>query len=188
VKFGVYDPINLKNPDNEVFFSDLYEDADNIVFLFDYEWLYFKPYGKIGIKLGSGIYVATGNGRFENGTPADEKFTFIMAPNSISLTYYFQYWDTQTFIPYMEGGFDLFSFGEFRDDDKAPKFGGAAAFHVAGGLAINLAFIDRFAIIDLDREYGINDIYLAAEFRHIFSISKFDFTGDMITGGFIAEF
>jgi hypothetical protein len=43
--------------------------------------------------------------------------------------------------------------------------------------------------IQLDREYGINRVYLTAEFRGIVSITQnYDFTSNLINGGLLMEF
>ncbi|MCB0384310.1 MAG: hypothetical protein KDD43_02880 [Bdellovibrionales bacterium] len=193
VRFGFFDPIDLASPDTEVAFSDLYPESEMPMLFYDYEWQFWKGFGRLGWKLGTGIYAASGNGAFKSAENAAltprENFTFIAFPNTIGLIYRLQYWDTQPVVPFVEGGGDVFTFAEIRDDGKSPKFGAAPAAHVAAGASFNLGFLDRSSIIELDREFGINNVWLTAEFRKLIGLSdKFDFSADVINAGFLVEF
>ena len=105
------------------------------------------------------------------------------------MIYRLQYWDTQPVVPYIEGGGDAITFAEVRDDGKSPKFGLAPAVHIAGGASFNLGFLDGNSMIELDREYGINRVWLTGEFRALIGLSdKFDFSANVINLGFLVEF
>ena len=43
-------------------------------------------------------------------------------------------------------------------------------------------------MLELDRDYSINSIYLFGEYRYIAGFGHFDFTTDMINGGVMVEF
>lgn len=193
VRLGMFDPQDLENPDTGVTFSELYPDSEMPILLYDYEWQFWKGFGRLGWKLGTGIYAASGNGAFKSvdnaGLTPRENFTFIAFPNSISAIYRFQYWDRQPIVPFIEGGGDVFTFVEIRDDGKSPKLGAAPAAHVAGGLSFNLGFLDNTSLIELDREYGINSVWLTGEFRALIGLGdKFDFSSNVINVGFLMEF
>ena len=193
VKFGIYEPINLTNPNNtDLGFSDYYEETSAPMVLFDYEWKLLQGwYGQFGFKAGSGIYVASGNGRFENTsdlTP-EEQFNFFLLPNSLSLSWQGKFSEGQYIVPLLEAGFDPFIFSEVRDDDTGPKFGAALAFHTSAGLALSLTAFDEKARRTLASEYGINAIWLSAELRSIFSMSSdFDFSNNFANFGFIVQY
>lgn len=199
-RIGVFNPVNLENPDavgqEGSTFEENYDQTTNPAIMFDYEWqLWRMPVGKIGVRVGSGIYIAQGNGHFVSetnraaGRTPREIFTFWAMPNSLGAVYRLQFWDKQLLIPYAEGGGIAFAFGEFRDDDKAPKWGGAFASYYAAGVAFNLTYFDALSRIQLDREYGINRVYLTAEYRGIVGLSEnYDFSSDLINGGFLMEF
>lgn len=193
VHIGLFEPTKLKNPETGLEFEEFYE-TSNPALLFDYEWQVFQKFGKLGFKLGSGLAVATGSGQFKTQPPLNgnvepkEKFTFAVIPNSVGLVYRLQYIEDQIFVPYIEGGGTGFVFGEFRDDGEKPRFGGAFGAYAAGGVAFSLDFLDRISMLELDREYSINSIYILAEYRTYVGFGDFDFTSNLINVGFMVEF
>lgn len=197
-RIGVFNPENLENPEQSgkpgATFEENYDQTDMPAIMVDYEWELFKtPIGKLGLRAGTGVYVAQGHGHFASEENYDkeplEVFTFVAFPNAVGAVYRAQFWDKQLFVPYAEGGGIAFAFTEFRDDDKGPKFGGAPAAYYAAGCGINLTYFDALSRIQLDREYGINRVYLTLEYRGIVALSdKFDFSSDMFNGGFLMEF
>ncbi len=192
LRFGVFDPLELQNPDTGSSFDDNYSETENPIILFDYEWqLWHSPIGKWGINAGTGFYIANGNGRFAN--PAEtrsprEGFTFIAMPLTGGATYRMQLWDKQPLVPYASGGANLFGFSEVRDDGQGPKFGGALGAYAAAGVGLNMTHWNELSMIALDREYGINGVFLTLEFRKIIGFGNFDFTSDVINGGMSVEF
>jgi hypothetical protein len=198
VHAGPYHPTKLENPDEKgqrgSTFDDNYQNADTPALLVDYEWqLNHLAVGKLGLKLGSGFYIAQGNGHFVGNTNADktplEVFTFALIPINIGPVYRLQWYDHQLFVPYVEGGGTLFGFTELRDDNKGPKFGGSVGAYAAGGVAFNLTYFDALSRIQLDREYSINNIFLTVEFREVISLmTRYDFTGNLINAGFLMEY
>jgi hypothetical protein len=196
--FGLFDPSHLSNPDAQgptAEFKNNYDQTNSPAIMASYEWQFMKsPVGKMGLRAGSGLYVAQGNGHFKSTGPNSaltprEIFTFLAMPNTVGVVYRMQFWDRQLFVPYGEGGGIAWTFAELRDDNKNPKFGGALGAYFAAGLAVNLTYFDKTAALQLDREYGINRVYLTAEYRPIISLSdKYDFSSDMIDAGFLMEF
>ncbi|MGE0762647.1 MAG: hypothetical protein AB7N80_05165 [Bdellovibrionales bacterium] len=193
VRFGMLNPTELQNPDTGVVFTDFY-DGNNFALLYDYEWQLFRKFGKFGLKLGTGLGVASGNGQFKNGATLNgaiepkEKFTFLVAPTTAGAIIRLQFWDNQLLVPYGEGGGAVFGFSELRDDGKKPKFGAAYGGYFAAGVAMNLHFLDPLSLLELDREYSINSVFLTAEYRYYVGTGNFDFTGDLINGGVTFEF
>ncbi|MEO0334853.1 MAG: hypothetical protein AAF202_00555 [Pseudomonadota bacterium] len=199
VRAGLFEPTALENPDTGTSFSDSYSTTRGPIVFFDYEWNWLRgSLGRIGYKLGTGVFTTQGNGQFkdfedfpENGDRdvPKEVFTFAAFPNSASLVYRFQISDKQTIVPYVDGGLMAITFFELRDDQDFPKVGLAPAGFFSGGLAFSLESLDSLAILGLDREYGINDIYLTVEFRQILNVgSDYDFTASALNGGFLLEF
>jgi hypothetical protein len=200
IRFGAYNPENLEAPPNSdgtrSTFEENYNQTDNPAVMVDWEWQLWKsPIGKWGITAGAGAYVAQGNGHFagninaqEGKTPL-EVFTLAVIPVNAGVTYRLQIWDKQMIVPYASGGGTIFGFGEFRDDNKAPKWGGSYGAYFAGGGALNLTYFDALSKIQLDREYGINAVYLTAEYRNIVGLSSnFDFSSNFVNGGFLLEY
>ena len=118
--------------------------TDNPALMFDYEWqLWQTPIGKLGLRAGSGLYVAQGNGHFVHpsinpGKVPREVFTFVLVPANFGAIYRMQFWHRQLLVPYAEGGGTIFGFSEFRDDNKAPKWGGTFGAYFSGGVALKV--------------------------------------------------
>ncbi|MCB0411629.1 MAG: hypothetical protein KDD22_03840, partial [Bdellovibrionales bacterium] len=56
IRFGLFDPVNLQNPDTESTFNDNYPDATNPMVIVEYEWQFIKMgMGKVALKGGSGV-------------------------------------------------------------------------------------------------------------------------------------
>jgi hypothetical protein len=199
LRVGSFLPQNLENPEQAgqagATFEENYDQTDFPAILFDYEWQMWRmPVGKLGLKVGTGAYVAQGNGHFVSeinaGLTPREIFTFVVIPANVGAIYRMHFGkNKQLFVPYGEGGGTIFGFTEFRDDNRPPKFGGAPAAYFGGGLAIDLTYFDYMSRIQLDREYGINAVYLNIEYRGIVALSnKYDFSADLFNGGFTMEF
>lgn len=197
VKFGMYQPKNLLSSETPFDYNDLYTSDTGFVSHFDYEWRLYSGLGKLGLKLGSGIFIASGNARFANTSPsnptgvAEEKLTLFMLPNTAAATLYLQFWDRQPLIPYGEAGLDAYVFNEYRDDGQPPlgRFGGSLAAHFSGGVLLPLRIFDKNSMIRLDQEYGINDVYISAEYRYVTYVAgRFDFSASYFTGGVMVEF
>ena len=199
LRFGIYEPKNLQAPGKDgrppSTFADNYNQTDSPAIMLDWEWqLWQSPIGKFGVTLGGGVYVAQGNGHFagsvnaQNGLVPRELFTFAVVPVNLGGVYRMQFWHKQLFVPYGQGGGTMFGFGEFRDDNKPPKWGGSFGAYYAAGLAMNLTYFDNLSKIALDSEYGINAVYLTAEYRGVVSFGDFDFSSDMANAGFLMEY
>jgi hypothetical protein len=197
---GTYTPTNLANPDDSsLSFNNLYDQTSFPILLYDHEWQILQMFGKFALKAGGGFYYATGHGKFEiqNDNRADspepkEKFTLLVFPINVGLIYRLKYFKNQWLVPYVEGGIDAFCFAETRDDDQNPALGAALglspAAHFSLGGSLSLGKNAR-SFLDLDREYGINAMYLTLEYRNYVSLSnKYDFSGDAVTAGITAEY
>lgn len=190
-RVGTFDPTKLENPDLDpvVGFADIYDPASGPILFGDYEFRFLKSLGKMGFKLGGGLFATSGKGIFEDTqTPALESFTFIALPFTASLIYRLQFWEGQPIVPYGEGGLMGIGFMELRDDGVPPKFGGSSGFFVAGGAQVDMGLFGSEEILDLDNEYGINRLWFLLEFRAQYSFSKYDFSGNVINGGFLFEY
>lgn len=197
-RIGFFGPPMIKNESTAppTTFEEIYTKDQLPVLFADYEIPLTKKLGQLGIKLGSGVFVASGKGKFASvdaNRRADdiplERYTFFMLPNTVTAVYRFQYKDGQTLVPYVEGGAGYFTFAEFRDDNASPRIGGALSTVVAGGLNILMDWLDPQAIRNLDTEYGINHIYLSLEARQVVGLNKsYDFTSSIFNAGFTMQF
>jgi hypothetical protein len=197
-RVGFFGPPMIENnsTDPKTTFEEIYTKDQLPVLFVDYELPITKKLGQLGLKVGSGVFFASGKGKFASSDPnrrADdvplEKYTFFMLPNTATVIYRFQYKDGQTLVPYVEGGAGFFTFGEFRDDNSSPRFGGALTTVVSGGLNILMDWLDPQAIRNLDADYGINHVYLSLEARQIVGLNKsYDFTSSIFNAGFVMQF
>jgi hypothetical protein len=196
VKFAMYEPTELSNPNNSsISYENIYDEDAFPMILYEHEWQIWQKFGKFGLTAGGGLFFAQGRGQFEDssvGERAREKFTLIAFPLSVGVVYRMQYWDSQPLVPYGGAALDYIAFAERRDDDQNPAFGaalgGAPASHFYAGVAVQLGTGAR-SFLDLDREYGINRIWLTGEFRQYVGLDAvYDFTGDAFNAGMTAEF
>lgn len=190
---GLFGPPAIQNPRNNAFFKDIYVQQNIPTAFFDFEWELKTFLGDIGAKLGTGVFYVNGTGKFADSSRSHdtppEQFTFIMFPNTVSAIYRLKLTDKQPLVPYAEAGAGYFTFMELRDDGAAPKFAAAPVTFLAAGGAFLLDWLDPKAIRDLDREYGVNHVYVTAEYREIIGLNKtYDFTSRVISAGLLLEF
>ncbi len=195
-RFGLLAPPTLRNAETGTTFESIYTSNQSLVFLADYESKITGKIGRVGIKFGSGVYTAQGVGKFRNTATTrrsddipEERYTFLLFPNSVTGVYRFQYSEKQVFVPFIEGGLGYYGFMELRDDNITPKIGGAAVTIAAGGANFNLDWLDRRSIRSLDNEYGVNHVWLTTEFRVLVGLNKtYDFTSNVFNAGILLEF
>ena len=191
-------PTQLKNPDADqprgATFKENYDQTSNPTVLLTREWDEWRgPLGKINLRAGTGVFVAQGHGHFvtlvNSGLVPLENLTFLAFPNSLGAVYRMQFSDRPLFVPFVEGGVTGWAFTEFRDDTKGPKFGLSLSGYAAGGVAINMAYWDYMARIQMDREYGITGVYVTLEYRRMQAIvQRYDFSSDYINAGFLMQY
>lgn len=196
-KVAVYEPVNLENPQepNRLNYETVYDDGATPLFLYEHEWQIWQKFGKFGLTAGGGFMFAEGRGQFADPSQTDrpkEQFMLFVFPIHVGAVYRFQFSDTQRFVPYGGGAVGGMAFAERRDDDLNPDLGARFGFSpnaaAYGGLAIQLGSGSR-SFLDLDREYGINRIWLTGEYRTYIHINgDYDFGGDAFNGGLTAEF
>jgi hypothetical protein len=191
-RFGVASFPNLQNASG-IGFDHIYGEDKKPILLVDYEWQFYQGFGKLGIKAGSGLMLASGKGQFANpyqgSTNAMEKYNFYMFPNSLAAIYRLELFNKQWLVPFGEIGIDYLTFIEARDDGEDFKFGGAPHFHFAVGGSFLLDTLNRDAMVSVDKQYGVNHIWLTAEYRRLESLgSNFDFSDDLINAGVMVEF
>ncbi len=197
IKFGVFPAPALTNPKSGASFKQLYTANAVGSFMFDYERQFHRSIGDLGLRFGSGIFFQNGTGRFVNqadterdpATVPDLSFNFVMFPNTLTALYHMRYSENQIFTPYFGGGAGYFLFTEIRDDNRAPKFAGAAVGVGVGGINIMIDGIDSGSARELEANYGISHVALSFEFTQFLGINRqYDFTGSVLNAGFNLEF
>jgi hypothetical protein len=194
VHFATYEPTDLVNPDNaDLRYDSIYDSESWPLITYESEKQFAQGFGKLGWKWGTGFYLAKGNGQFETPQAEEplEEFTLIVFPINLGLIYRAQYWDSQFAVPYAEASVGGFCFAEIRDDDQNPSLGAAFGFapmaQVSGGLSFQLGS-GSSSFLDLDREYGINRMFIDVEYRAYLALGNYDFSANVIALGLTAEY
>lgn len=130
----------IRNPQG-ISFGDIYGSDGLIGLVGEYEWQPFRRFGALGFQLGTGLVVARGNGRFANGSLAEEIYNLAVIPASALLVYRFEYVRRQWVVPFISGGGTLYGLAEFRDDGKPPVLAVSPAVVGGGGLHFNWTYL-----------------------------------------------
>ena len=194
LSLGVF-PAPSLNVDN-ISYEDIYKSSSNMAFFLNYEWKFLKKIGYLSLLPEIGFSWATGNGLFAPGSDAaekgyepKEKYLLFVMPIGVGLVYRLQYWKNQIFTPFAIGGGSYFGLLEVRDDGNSFGISATPAIYFGGGVQFLLDSLSRKAINTLDREFGINHIYIIAEARQYIGLSQnLNFSGFVISGGVRVDF
>lgn len=178
---------------NEFSFADMYGETNLVQVNVDYEFRIFKDWNQLLGQLGFGFYTATGNGYFKSSYDPNfvplEKYNFYAIPVSLGLTFRFRFSDKQWFVPYVSGGGVYYGLAELRDDGKKNKFVGVGGGYGAAGVMFSITSWSRDLQFKMDSEYGINNMWLTAEYRTVHSASKdLDIGADYASFGFTVDY
>ncbi|HVZ89016.1 MAG TPA: MXAN_2562 family outer membrane beta-barrel protein [Polyangia bacterium] len=143
---------------------------------FDYQ--IWHRYGSIAAGLGVGYFSVTGTAPVASGTGmlSGDQSELKVIPISLSAVYRFDYL-METYkvplVPFGKLGLDWAYWqitdgnGNIADADSGGRGrGGTLGWHVAGGLALVLDFLDPEAAHDFDQDLGVNHTALTFEFFH----------------------
>ena len=188
-------PAPSLNVDN-INYEDIYKSSSNMAFFLNYEWKFLKKIGYLSLLPEIGFSWASGNGLFAPGSDAAEKgyepkerYSLFVMPIGVGLVYRLQYWKNQMFTPFAIGGGSYFGLLEVRDDGNSFGISATPAIYFGGGVQFLLDSLSRKAINTLDREFGINHIYIIAEARQYIGLSQnLNFSGFVISGGVRVDF
>jgi hypothetical protein len=188
LRFGTIGPYDITGTSGTTF-QQMYSKNSSFVVVAEYERYLGNLLGKWTMKFGTGLTSEEGNGRFVSpsnaGEVPDEKFNFVIFPNTALLNYKLKFSDTQIFTPYVEGGAGYFTFIEHRSDGEKTRFGGAGVLAASAGLLVSMNLLDRNAASIMYEDYGVNHLWFDLQFRRYQGIDdKKDFSSNMITGGF----
>ena len=189
-RFGTMDSPKITAADGTTTFAQMYSGSQLPVISFDFDWQPFQGFGKLGMQTGFSLMFASGNGRFANdGQQAEEKYTFIAAPLNLGLTYRLEIWDRQWLAPYISGGGTYIGVMEMRDDGKSPNIVGTPGVYGGGGLMFNVSAVSRETRYTLRTEYGIQNLWVSADFKYLKTFSEdLDFSAAIIGGGLVLDY
>ena len=176
----------------DITYQDVYGENANMMLFLNYEWRILKKIGDVALYPEIGFSWATGNGRFEDvnlrNRKPKERYTLLILPISVGLIYRLRYWQRQFLVPFAVGGGSYFGLMEFRSDFQRVAFAGTPAFYVGGGVQFLLNSLSKNGLTTIDREFGINALYLVAEARQYIGLTDLDFSGFIISGGVRVDF
>lgn len=187
VRIGMMDPPAIESEITN--FKVMYSEDSVPIVMFDYEWQPFSGYGKLGVIGGLGIMTAQGQGRFFDGSEAEEQYTFYALPLSLGVIYRLEWMSGQWFAPYVSGAGTYIGIVEMRDDNESPKILGVPGAYGAGGMLFNITAMDRETAFNLRSEYGIKNLWVTAEYRHLQTFNDaMDFSSGIISLGISADY
>lgn len=194
-RVGMIDPPAIQSADGTSDYGSMYGDSSQAMFMFDYEWKPFNRYGSLGIQAGLGLMYANGQGRFLVADPqfpdqeAKEEYTFLAVPLNLGVVYRLEWADRQWVAPYVSAGGTYVGVVEFRDDGKSPSVLGTPGVYGAGGLLLNITAMSRETAFNLNSEYGINNLWLALEYRQLQTFSEdLDFSSGIMGAGITVDY
>lgn len=195
LKLGQMTPPKLKSEDGSISFDTMYGSDDIFAANFEYEWQPFRGFGSLGLVMGVGFATTKANGYFRNqttyrtSTRSEEEYSLFIVPLSAFIQYRFEYMRRQWIVPFVMGGGTFYGLMELRSDGEAPTLAGAPAAGAGGGVLFSLSRLDSAGAFTLSQEYGIADMWLVVEARHMEGLSEdIDFTNDMVSAGIQVDF
>jgi hypothetical protein len=192
LKGGLYDFENFPTDIEGLQFEDFYDSNKTTTFLIEYDWPIFKKFQSLSLKFTGGFSYNRGRGKFIDSTidtPVQERFTFWFFPIGVGLTYKLKFISNQIFLPYVHASFNYNFMIEYKEDFDSFKYLGILGANAAAGLSINMGWFERLTALQLDQDFGINNVYLSFEARQVLSFEKDnDINGLVFLGGFSFEY
>ena len=159
-------------------YKDYFGSGQNLLTRVELDYQFWHRYGSIAAGLGIGYFSVTGTAPIANmpGTASGDQSQLKVVPVSLSAVYRFDYF-------LQERGFPLVPFGKlgldwayWQNTDGNGNIadagsgghgrGGTLGWHVAGGIALVLDFLDPDASHDFDQDLGVNHTALTFEVYH----------------------
>ncbi|MFL5307252.1 MAG: MXAN_2562 family outer membrane beta-barrel protein [Polyangia bacterium] len=179
VTFGPYRP----NVDSEFDgrrdpYNQYFGGGHDLLMRAELDYQFFHRYGSLGLGLGAGYFAVTGRSPVGNGTGllSGDTSTLKVVPMSLSLVYRFDHFlETRKIplVPFAKVGLDYAYWQNTDGNDNIATDpsgghgrGGTMGWHVAGGLALVLDFLDPDAARDFDTDLGVNHTAITFEFFH----------------------
>ncbi len=175
----------------KITYNSMYGAGDLYGVQANYEWIPIRKLGSWGVIFETGLSMSHGNGILASSPPeaSQETYTLFIVPLTAMLKYRFEYMRKQWFVPYIEGGATYYGLAELRSDSKQTNVAGSPAAGGGGGIAINISKGDSASVFNLDREYGISDLWLNIEARVMAGLKpELDFTNTTINVGVTVDY
>lgn len=179
VTFGPYRPdVDSEFNGRRDPYKEYFGSGHELLMRAELDYQFFHRYGSLGLGLGAGYWSVTGKSPIGNGSGllSGDTSTLKIIPMSLSLVYRFDYFlETRKFplVPFAKLGLD-YAYWQNTDGNNniatdpsgGHARGGTMGWHVAGGMALVLDFLDPDAARDFDSDLGVNHTAITFEFFH----------------------
>lgn len=191
MRFGSMTAPKIENTTQNLNFSSMYG-SNPWTIMADYEWQPFRRFGTLGLQLGSGISIFNGKGRLVTqnlNLTSEERFTLFIVPVSAFIDYRFEYARKQWLVPYVLAGGTYYLLAEKRDDKSNFNFAAAPAVGGGGGIHFSVTRWDHQTAFNMDRDYGVSDMWVTLEARALQGLNdKLDFTAMTVSLGVTVDY
>jgi hypothetical protein len=177
--FGPYRPdIDSEFNGARTPYKDYFGSGQSLLTRIELDYQFWHRYGSLAAGVGVGYFSVTGDSPAANGTGAatGDQSQLKVIPVSLSLVYRFDYFLQERgfpLVPFGKLGLDWAYWqntdgnGNIADADSSGRGrGGTLGWHVAGGIALVLDFLDPDASHDFDQDLGVNHTALTFEVYH----------------------
>ncbi len=197
LRLGYIEPPQIESTTNAstFTFADMYGDNPVPYLILDYEWQPFASFRKMGFVLGMGLFTSSADGFYKNDQVqeiygnAKENFTFIGLPISAGGLFRFEFTHRQWVVPFVNAGLSYFVLAEIRDDGKKTHAVGTPGGYGGGGIMLNITAWDKDISFTMDREYGINNMWLTAEYKYVKSFNDdLDISSSVVNIGISVDY
>ena len=159
-------------------YKDYFGSGQNLLTRIEFDYQFWHRYGSLAAGLGAGYFSVTGTAPVASmpGTASGDQSQLKVIPVSLSAVYRFDYFLQERgfpLVPFAKLGIDWAYWqntdgnGNIADADSGGRGrGGTWGWHVAGGIAFVLDFLDPDASHDFDQDLGVNHTALTFEFYH----------------------
>ena len=159
-------------------YKDYFGSGSNLLTRIEFDYQFWHRYGSLAAGLSAGYFSVTGTAPVANGTglPSGDQSQLKVVPLGLSAVYRFDYFLQERgfpLVPFGKIGLDWAYWqitdgnGNIADADSSGRGrGGTLGWHVAGGVALVLDFLDPDAAHDFDQDMGVNHTALTFEFYH----------------------
>ena len=179
VTFGPYRPdVDSEFDGKRTPYASYFGTSDHLLMRAEFDYQVWRGFGSLGIGLGTGYFSVSGTAPIANqmGVFSADQSNLKVIPMSLSAVYRFDYFlETRKFplVPFAKLGLD-YAYWQITDGNGniatdgmgGHARGGTPGWHVAGGLALVLDFLDPDAAHDFDEDMGVNHTALTFEFFH----------------------
>ncbi len=187
-------------------FSTVFGNGRGVMFRADAAYSLFVDYGSLDVGIGAGYTQRTGKGQLPTGGASSDDTSLKIIPSRVSLTYRFDVLALRyrwlPLAPYARVSFDRYWWwitngsGDTSRVGSRSGSGATNGYSFSGGVALLLDSIDPTLARDMDRDTGINHVYVFVDFTKSYikdfgSSSSWNLSDDrkvQIAGGLLFVF